>query len=435
MQTEGTLMRGSRRFTRTALATAAASVALGAPSQAAAADNAVVHWNEFTAKTVLADSKTATPSASSLYVAIAQAAVYNASMAIEGTFQPYRSSLQAPAAASEDAAVAAAAYGVLSAYFGDGAAADHGGASQQASLDAAYQESLAAIPDGQSKDDGIDLGRAAAAEMIALRTGDGRFALVPEPPDGDAPGEWRRTAGPASVTPWTAQVRPFTANSPDQFRTEGPNAVTSADYAAQLDETRRYGAKTGSARSPEQTEIARFWTENTLGQYNRALRGLANTRGLSTGQSARLFAMTALTGADGMITCWNNKFHYLAWRPVTAIREADTDGNPATTADPTWEPLSTTANHPEYTSGHACLTGAVTRALGAFLGTDSIDLTMDSTATGTNVHRFATVNALRREVENARIYGGDHFRKGGSDGTQAGDHVAKWALKRYFQRG
>jgi hypothetical protein len=427
-------MRGSKRFRRTALATAISIVAVAAPNQAAASDNAVVHWNEVTAKTVLADSKTATPSASSLYVAIAQAAVYNATMAIERTYQPYRSSLSAPAGASEDAAIAAAAHDVLSAYFGDGAAADHGGTSQQASIDAAYQASLAEIPDGQPKSDGVSVGQAAAAEMIALRIGDGRFAVVAEPPDGDAPGEWRRTAGPASVTPWTAQVRPFVVTSPDQFRTAGPNPLGSKDYAAQLNETRRYGAKTGSARSPEQTEIARFWTENTLGQYNRALRGLANGRGLSTGESARLFAMTALTGADGMITCWNNKFHYLAWRPITAIREADTDGNPATTADPTWEPLSTTANHPEYTSGHACLTGAITRALQAFLGTEAIDLTMDSTATGTMVHHFATVDALRSEVTNARIYGGDHFRLGGTDGTHAGDHVAKWAVKRYFLR-
>jgi hypothetical protein len=427
-------MRVSKRFTRTALAATTAIVAAAAPSQAAASDNAAVHWNEVTAKTVLADSKTATPSASSLYVAIVQAAVYNATMAIEHTYQPYRSSLSAPAGASENAAVAAAAHDVLGAYFGDGAAADHGGSSQQASIDAAYEASLAEIPDGQAKSDGVSVGQRAAAEMVALRMGDGRFAIVAEPPDGDEPGEWRRTASGAVVTPWTAQVRPFVVKSPDQFRPDGPNALTSSDYAAQWNETRRYGAKTGSARSPEQTEIARFWTENTLGQYNRALRGLANSRGLSLGQSARLFAMTALTGADGMITCWNTKFHYLAWRPITAIREADTDGNPATTADPTWEPLSATANHPEYTSGHACLTGAVSRALGAFLGTEAIDLTMDSTATGTVVHHFATIDDVRHEVENARIYGGDHFRVGGTDGTHAGDHVAKWALRRYFLR-
>jgi hypothetical protein len=150
-------------------------------------------------------------------------------------------------------------------------------------------------------------------------------------------------------------------------------------------------------------------------------------------EAARLFAMTSLTAADAMITCWDTKYHYLAWRPVTAIREAGTDGNPATVPDPAWEPLSVTANHPDYTSGHACLTGAITRSLEEFLGTEDIGLTMDSTAPGTGVHYFATVDDLRTEVENARIDGGDHWRKGGSDGTKIGDHVAKWALARYFQ--
>jgi hypothetical protein len=119
---------------------------------------------------------------------------------------------------------------------------------------------------------------------------------------------------------------------------------------------------------------------------------------------------------------------------VTAIREADTDGNPATAPYPAWEPLSVTANHPEYTSGHACLTGAITRSLSAFLGTEAIGFAMNSTATGPAViHYFATSDELRTEVENARIYGGDHWRKGGSDGTKIGDHVAKWALKRFFR--
>ncbi|MGH9279794.1 MAG: vanadium-dependent haloperoxidase, partial [Acidimicrobiales bacterium] len=286
--------------------------------------------------------------------------------------------------------------------------------------------------DGTAKTQGATVGQAAAAELVALRANDGRFASVPAPPDGDEPGEWRRTSPGPAVTPWVAHVTPFVVSSPDQFRPEGPNALSSADYAAQWDEVRRFGARTGSERTEAQTEIARFWTENTVGQFNRALRGLAVDRGLSEGQTARLFAMTALTGADGMITCWNSKFHHLFWRPVTAIRLADTDGNPATTADPTWEPLSTTANHPEYTSGHACLTGAVSRALAEFLGTANIDLTMDAAVAGTVRHHFPTVAELRLEVENARIYGGDHFRVGGADGTRAGDHVARFGLKRNF---
>jgi hypothetical protein len=392
-------------------------------TQASHYQNAVVHWNRIALNTIISDSTTATPSASALYVAIVQAAVYDATMAIERTHQPYHAALIAPSSASIEAAVAAAARDVLVEYF----------PSQQTSIDAAYDAALAEIPDGPEKDAGLSVGEQTAAALIALRADDGRFANVPAPPDGDEPGEWRRTSPGSAVTPWTAHVRPFLVHVPEQFRPEGPHPLTGEDYAEQFEETRLYGAKTGSLRSPAQTEIALFWTENTVRQYNRALRGFAAEHELSVAQAARLFAMTSLTAADAMITCWHTKYHYLAWRPVTAIREADTDGNPATVADLAWEPLSVTANHPEYTSGHACLTGAITRSLEAFLGTEDIGLTMDSTAPGTGVYYFATVDDLRTEVENARIYGGDHWRKGGSDGTKIGDHVAKWALKRYFQ--
>ena len=355
-------------------------------------------------------------------MAIVQAAVYDATMAIAQTHHLYHAAPLAPPSTSVEAAVAAA-HDVLVEYF----------PSQQASIDAAYNAALAEIPDGPQKTAGISVGEQTAAALIDLRADDGRFADVPAPPDGNDPGEWRRTSPGLAVTPWTAHVTPFLVHSPEQCRSEGPHPLTSEDYAEQFEETRLYGAKTGSLRSPAQTEIAIFWTENTVRQYNRALRGFAVEHELSVAQAARLFAMTSLTAADAMITCWNTKYHYLAWRPVTAIREAGDDDNPATVPDPTWEPFSVTANHPEYTSGHACLTGAITRSLKEFLGTEDIGLTMDSTASGTGVHYFATVDDLRTEVENARIYGGDHWRKGGSDGTKIGDHVAKWALERYFQ--
>lgn len=397
-------------------------VTVMSPAHASPAENAVVYWNAVAADVILAEASTRSPSAAALYIAMVQGAVYNATMAIQKTHQLYRSSLSAPVGASVDAAVAAAAHDVLLAYF----------PAQQLTIDASYAGALAQIPDSAEKEDGVSVGEGAAAEIVALRSNDGRFAPVPEPPDGDEPGEWRRTAAGPAVTPWAAHVVPFVVNAPEQFRPEGPNALTSEDYAAQWDEVRRYGARTGSARTGAQTEIARFWTENTVGQFNRALRGFALDRALGGGETARLFAMTALTGADAMITCWNTKYHHAFWRPVTAIRLADSDGNPTTTADPAWEPLSTTANHPEYTSGHACLTGAVSRALAKFLGTENIDLTMDAAVAGTTEHHFATVADLQVEVENARIYGGDHFRVGGADGTRAGDHVARWGLQRNF---
>ena len=405
-----------------------AVLALSAAATASPSENSVVYWNRIAAQTILADSATATPSASSLYVAIVQAAVYDAVMAIERTYRPYAISPVAPAGASEDAAVAAAAHDVLSAYF----------PAQQSSIETAYTDALAGIPDGQAKTDGIDVGQEVADAIVALRANDGRFAAVPQPPDGTEPGVWRRTSPGNAVTPWTAKVTPFLIKSPDQFRAGGPPKLTSTQYADELNEVRVLGASAdypGLERTAGETAIARFWSDNTIGQYNRALRGLAQERALSVGDSARLFAMTALTGADAMIGCWDTKYHYLGWRPITAIREADTDGNPRTAGVPAWSPFSTTANHPQYVSGHACLTGAMTRSLRTFLHTKRIGFTMDSTFAGAAPpHTFATVKDLRGEVENARIYGGDHFRSGGTDGTKLGDGVAKYGLAHFFKK-
>ena len=309
-----------------------AVLALSAAATASPSENSVVYWNRIAAQTILADSATATPSASSLYVAIVQAAVYDAVMAIERTYRPYAVSPAAPAGASEDAAVAAAAHDVLSAYF----------PAQQSSIETAYTDALAAIPDGQAKTDGIDVGQEVADAIVALRANDGRFAAVPQPPDGTEPGVWRRTSPGNAVTPWTAKVTPFLIKSPDQFRPGGPPKLTSKQYADELNEVRVLGASAdypGLQRTAGQTAIARFWSDNTIGQYNRALRGLAQERALSVGDSARLFAMTALTGADAMIGCWDTKYHYLGWRPITAIREADTDGNPRTDGRARVEPV------------------------------------------------------------------------------------------------
>jgi hypothetical protein len=426
-------MRSIARFTGLILVAATlAGSGPARPSLAAPGDNAVGHWNEIALNTITSDPARGTPSAAILYVAIAQAAVYDAVMAIEGTHEPYAFDGSAPRGTSLDAAVAAAAHDVLVQYF----------PAQRAALDSQYASSLAQIPDGRAENQGVKVGQRAAAELIALRENDGRDAAVPEPPNGTQPGEWRRTGtnpNAPAVTPYVAQVRPFLALSPSQFRPAGPNPLTSAQYAEEFERTRLYGGKADTAdtdviRSPEQTEIATFWTENTVRQYNRALRALARERALSIGESALLFAMTDIPMADAMITCWNTKYHYLAWRPATAIPLADTDGNPATTADPSWVPFSTTAQHPEYVSGHACLTGAITRGLEEFLGTKAIDFSITSTAVGANnPHDFETVTELRSEVEDARVYGGDHWTTGGADGTSLGDELADWALKRFFE--
>jgi hypothetical protein len=403
-----------------------------APSFAAPGDNAVVQWNENALQIITSDTTRGTPSAASLYVAITQLAVYDAVMAIAGTHEPYAFDGDAPGA-SMDAAVATAARDVLVNYFGAAAASVLDGESGK------YTAALAAIPDGAAKTAGIEVGHSAAQAIIALRANDGRTASVPEPANGTEPGQWRRTGTNPSalaVTPYVGQVTPFLAESPEQFRPKGPNRLDSHAYAVEFERTRLYGAKTGSLRDEEQTEIALFWTENTLRQYNRALRDLANERGLSTTESAVLFAMTDVPAADAMITCWNTKYHYSAWRPVTAINAADTDGNPLTTKPETlWEPLSTTGLHPEYVSGHACLTGAITRGLREFLGTKDINfwITFVSSTLTIEPRFYATIDDLRTEVEDARVYGGDHWTSGGVDGTILGDDLAKYALHHYFE--
>jgi hypothetical protein len=416
------MMGAERRAAAIALAIAAL---MGSAGTAAAApgDNAVVHWNQVAADTVNADSARRTPSAAALYMGIAQAAVYDAVTAVDGTYAPYLYDGPAAPGASAEAAAATAARDVLAQYF-PGSPVDYNGE---------YAITLGQIPDGPAEAAGVELGHQVAQQLIAARSGDGRDTNVPAPPDGTLPGVWRRTSAGSVVTPYTAHVTPFLAESPEQFRpANGPLPVDSRQYAEEYERTRLYGAKTGSLRSPEQNEIAAFWTENTSYQYNRALRGLARARGLSVTDSARLLAMTLIPAADAMITCWNTKYHYLGWRPMTAIRLGDEDGNRWTTGDPTWEPLSVTGLHPEYTSGHACLTGAITRGLIEFLGTKKIAFSMDSTVTKTT-HYYATARELRAEVEDARVFGGDHFETGGEAGTVLGDDLAKWALARYFE--
>lgn len=425
-----------RRITGTTLiAIATMTFAIQVPiehSVAASGDNAVVHWNEIALDQIASSGKIGTPSAASLYAAMTQAAVYDAVMAFEGTHEPYAFDGQAPAGASLDAAVATAAHDVLAYYFDRYAQLP-----QLNNVDTAYAQALAGIPDGRSEDDGIALGAQSADTIIALRANDGRETSVASPANGTEPGQWRRTDGTTdspAVTPYVAQVTPFLAESPDQFRPKGPRAIDSRKYYLEFERTRLYGAEEGkSLRSTDQTDIAKFWTENTLRQYNRALRRFANDRSLSVADSARLFAMTDIPAADAMIGCWDAKYHYLAWRPLTAIRDADTDGNRWTVADPTWKPLSVTGLHPEYVSGHACLTGAITEGLREFLGSKKIDLVITSTALPGAEHNFARIDELRTEVEDARVFGGDHWTTGGADGTALGDKLAKWALKRYFE--
>jgi len=404
-----------------ALSAAVSTAAQKHATESAASPQVVLDWNATAVATTIAASKSQPESG--LYVGLTQAAVYDAVIAVDGGFHPYLIVPGVPPGSSDEAAAAAAAYGVLVGYF----------PAQKPALDAAYATSLAGIPDGTAKDRGVLVGQQVAAGLIAARIDDGRNAAVPFAPT-PGPGVWQPTP-PVSLPalhPWLGAMKPLLLESASQFRPGPPPRLDSPQYARDFNETRLFGALNGSLRTPEQTETALFWTENAAQQYNRALRTFVSARQLNLRDAARALAMADTTMADSLIACWDAKITYSLWRPVTAIPAGDSDGNDQTTADPRWLPLRPTPNHPEYPSAHTCLAGAFSEALSEIAGNDNIDLEVSSTVTGTT-REYRHVNDLKREIINARVFVGFHFRTSGEVGFKLGSDVAHWALHHYFE--
>ena len=407
---------------------AAASIGLVQFAQAKAHTSpaAVINWNQIAQRTTIQVAKMYI-SQSEIYISYVQAAVYDAVVSIQGHYQPYDLKLKRRPTASVDAAVAAAAHDVLVHYF----------PAQKAALDADYSTSLAAIPDGRRKTDGIQAGQEAAAGIIALRQGDGVEANIGFSMPAPAPGVWQLPAGQTPQTPWVAKMRPFLLQSPDQFRPGPPPALTSQQWANEYNEIKSLGAANSTTRTAEQTDIARFFSGSPVVMFNSAYQQIIQNRGLDALQAARLYAMGNLVGADAAIACFDAKYTYLFWRPVFAIPQGDTDGNPDTTGDPTWTPLLATPNHPEYPAAHGCQTSAQAEVFAAFLGTDNINIDLASTVPNltTTTRHFQTVNDLETEIVNARVWGGLHYRESVEQGVALGGEVARWSLERYFQTG
>jgi len=415
------------------LATVAALAASAGPARA----DTVTDWNEAASTAIVGVAKQPPPVAI-LSFAMVQGAVYDAVEAIDGRYRPYLAGGHARRSDSEDAAAATAAYRMLAGLFPD----------QQAALQARYDTSLAAIPAGPRKDRGITDGAVAAAAMLAARADDGRFGPF-TPVYGTAPGQYRPTPqNPLAKdpAPWVANVRPFLVGSVDQLQSAGPNPLSSRAYAREFNEIKRVGALHSTTRTPDQTDAAIFWQENAWSLYNRAFRTLAAENHLSPADSARMLAMTSLAGADAAIGCWHEKYRWNFWRPITAIREADTDGNPATTADPDWLPLfdpSTpvapgapplvTPAFPENPSGHACATAAVITVLQQFFGHDRVPFSLHSNESGTT-RSFTRLSDVLKEVINARVWAGIHFRTADHEGAKLGETVARYEHRHYFQR-
>ena len=427
---------------------ATVSVVLAATGRASAtlpAGNPVQQWNQIAEETVVAAG--AFQNEGLIYMAYVSAAVYDAVTAIEGGYQPYGSRIEAAPGASVDAAVVEAAYRTLRYYI----------PSQAASLDALYTEALTLIPNAPSKVDGQVLGRAAASNIIRLRENDGR--LIPIGVTSSVPlrepgaGVWRLTPPTfaAPQTPWVGSVHPFVLNTARQFHPHPPPPLESQQWVEQFDEIKTYGSATGSARTSEQTAIARFWTANVIRQYNRLGRELSMGHSLDLLQSARLMAMINVVGADAQIAVMHWKYGFLFWRPITAIDPLTVtadgfgpvpgfeDDNPDTVTEVGWRPLLTTPNHPEYPAAHGSITSAMAEVLSEFLGTDRIGVDIhgfDPAGIANNlnaVRHFDTADELREEIVNARLWGGLHYRGSSEAGVDLGRKVAHYDLNHAFK--
>lgn len=388
--------------------------------------NAVTDWATIVQPALNAPPKL--PAVQLVLRAMVQLAVYDAVVAIEGGYQPFAASISAPTGADVRAAVATAAYFTARARVA---------AAQVPSLDNAYQTYMANIPAGPAKNDGVEVGRQAAAVVLALRANDGMANVVLYECSANlAPaGEFEPNGGCNSQPAGTniGQIKPFTFDNPAQFRPDGPNALTSNAYIDDFVETRDFGRSDSAVRTPEQTDIAYFWQGvNT----HQGLTDLPISRGLNVRETARFLAMVYTAAADANIAGFEAKYFYRHWRPRTAIPRADTDDNPDTDADPTWTPLIS-VNHPEYPSAHSYSTTAITDTMARFFGTNKVTWTL--TASRTTIPQlvrtertYDNLNALMREVNDARIWAGLHWRHSMMHGAQIGRKVSKYVCDNFF---
>ena len=385
--------------------------------------NAVAYWNKIATDTInVPASATGTAEEQrpniSVDLATVHVAVYDAVNAIVGTHKAFGATPATPAAgASQEAAAAAAAYGVLKGLFPNRAA----------QYQAAYDDFIAAIPASDAKTRGIAVGTEVATAIVALRANDGRLTAVTYSA-GTAPGNFR---GVNPVGTFNRFIKPFAVTSLSQFRAPPPPALDSAAYAADFNEVLALGATNSSMRSADQLESARFHTEAPPNLLTRNYRAFAmDSRSLA--ENARGMAMLWVAQADALNTCSESKYLYDFWRPTSAIRLADTDGNAATTMDAAWTPVVPTPNHPEYPSAHMCGNSASMAALKAHFGTSKISFSFGSTVTGT-VRQYGTPDDMLNEIILARIHGGMHFRTANVQGGVLGTSVGEWVAKNHFQ--
>ncbi len=391
--------------------------------------DAVLTWNANTVNAVRASLPTKFQTDGMVYMSYVQAAVYDAVTKLMGGYQPYHDFAFTPAPdASVQAAVAAASQTVLDHYLPD----------QAATVDAEYAAYIGPLTGNVAG--GVALGQAAAADIIALRTGDGlNNTAVPSYGTNGAilPGQWQLQPNQKVQTPWYATMRPFLLEEPNQFRAPPPPSLTSHTYARDLNETEQYGALNSTVRTSDQTAIAYFWVGFNVNQYNVTFQSVVNQHHMDIVDAAHLFAMGNIVTTDAGIACYDSKFFYQFWRPITAIQNADKDNNPDTTADPTWQALLGVPGHPEYPSQHGCFTSAFADTIAEALHTQHIDVVIPGGNDGTSAlhttQHFNTVRDIDKQVVDARVWLGFHFRNSVEQGEKVGNHVADWELDHFFK--
>ncbi len=419
----------------------AAAVALAVPALASAG-NEVTNWNEIAVSTVNAQpALMSAPPAGAISIAMVQGAVYGAVNAADRHGKPYLVNRSYPKA-SPDAAAATAAYRVLNTLFPGSAA----------TLLTAYTASLAGIPNGSGKTEGIEVGEMAAAAMLAEGHTSGAV-FIPCTFGTGGIGVWQPLPGAGGApacdpTVWVASAKPFVIESPSQFRTAGPYDVGSPGYAADYLEVQTIGKIDSATRTAAQTHAAAFWNTNPAANYNALARRFVDVYSLDVGDSARLLAMVDLSAADAIINTWNDKYHYNFWRPITAIRRAD-DGNAATVPDPTWTPMFDpslpaaiggagppliTPPYPDHVSGATAYASASMHALASFFGSDVVGtgFFLTSSRFPGEQRMFTRFSAVTDEILEARIWAGIHFRNADVQAAELGGAVERYVHKHLF---
>ena len=403
--------------------TLALAVLLALSPVAARAD-AVTDWNAI----AVATSSTQNPFNQARLLAITQLAVFEAVNAIKGKYAPYLGDVTAPAGASPSAAAIAAAHGVLRNYFPASAVA----------LDAARASSLAAIPDGPAKDAGVAAGVAAATAMIVARLDDGSAPPEFSVPASTDPGVWQLTpsctAGAGLFLHWR-NVTPFGIQNAVDFLASPPPALTSRHYAKDYNEVKRVGSLVSTDRPQDRTDVARFYAASSPGYVmNLAARQVALEQGRSIEHNARAFALINMAISDSLVASFGTKYHYTFWRPETAIRAGDTDGNDKTDPDNTWQPLILTPCFPSYVSNHASGSYGGAEVLRRIYGAGGHAITILNPAVPGIAFHYTRFEEITADIDDARVYGGIHFRFDQKGGARLGRDVGTYVYQHNLRR-